>query len=246
MPSFAFTKNNQSYFWALLAHLLLLWLLLAVKIPLPHQHNSVHKAVQSYLYFRQLQTEISPSKKQIIATTKTTQEDLANKLFKPKKVALKPTQKKLNPIQKKITKKPKQSNANVLSDNTHKDNQPSFSATQALSNFSKRYQQQQLTNEVKNYTQKRGFSVMDIKPEPVPEFTPEIDWQEKERKATTNYGFNNIVKGEDGNCRLDQDLSFARNQGTKVSQYFDCGRTKQQKLYDAHMDKVLKKLGKKR
>lgn len=212
-------------------------------MPLPQPAAIKHQALQSYLYFRQpiKQQTPEPTKEEDTNESRTTEAQqpvaeqiitqAASQLEQTKPVAAKP----------QTTEQVKQKAKDIAPKNAPTN---SFSAQQALATFSKRYQQQQLSNELKKYTQKRGFSVMDMQPEAVPEFTPELDWQEKERKATTNYGFNNIVKGEDGNCRLDQDLSFARNQGSKVSQYFDCGRTKQQKLYDAHMNKVLEKLGK--
>ena len=65
-------------------------------------------------------------------------------------------------------------------------------------------------------------------------------------KMTSNYGNGiTIIKGDNGNCTLKKDLSNVGMTGITAFSSFKCGSTKMEKMYNAHMDEVLKKLGKK-
>jgi hypothetical protein len=54
------------------------------------------------------------------------------------------------------------------------------------------------------------------------------------------------VKNDDGSCTLIQDLSNVGMEGIKARSNFKCGQKKMEKSYDVHMDKILRKLGKKK
>ncbi|QOL26777.1 hypothetical protein LP316_05630 [Thalassotalea sp. LPB0316] len=101
---------------------------------------------------------------------------------------------------------------------------------------------QQAFNEYQSY---RQGDVMSGKHLPVPESVVPLTQDEKDKRATSNIGNFDIIKGDNGNCTLVEDLSYLGLDHKAVSS-FGCGESKDEKNFRLHMDKVLERLGKKK
>lgn len=81
-----------------------------------------------------------------------------------------------------------------------------------------------------------------------PTYVPHSFVEDTEKKAIASTptqvgnGFS-ITKSDNGTCTLTEDLSTIGLQG-KTTSRFNCGLSKDEKSFNSHMKKVLKKLGK--
>ena len=80
----------------------------------------------------------------------------------------------------------------------------------------------------------------------VPHSTVTQSNDEKKKQATLSMSADkSIIKGDDGNCSLVEDLSVVGMEGVTAVSGFSCGETKFDKSFREHMNKVRTKLGKK-
>lgn len=89
-------------------------------------------------------------------------------------------------------------------------------------------------------------SIMHGTPTLVPHSTVTQSNDEKKKQATLSMSADkSIIKGDDGNCSLVEDLSVVGMEGVTAVSGFSCGETKFDKSFREHMNKVRTKLGKK-
>jgi hypothetical protein len=215
-----------------------------------------HKAIQSYLYKK---PQTPPTK--TMKATQENQEDekLQNKPIKaPKIKQKKPSQAKIfkekELKQKKTPSTELSSKINKSEYSTHKNTQnntkttSSTSALAQLENLRSSINKKIIAKEFARATRPRGFSAMTDLPDEVPHSKKQLtaeDEKEKEDRMNTNYaGGITITNDGNGKCTLKQDLSYLGMDGLTALSDLKCGQTKMEKWYDAHMTKVLKKLGK--
>lgn len=121
----------------------------------------------------------------------------------------------------------------------------SRSAYSQLAKLNETLEQRFVENEAFERYRARSASVLDGEPFPVPhsiqQLTPE---QQKEKNTTKMSDDLAIIKGDDGLCYIEQDLTSVGIEGVKAISGFKCGQSKFDKNFKAHMNKVLKKLGK--
>jgi hypothetical protein len=79
----------------------------------------------------------------------------------------------------------------------------------------------------------------------VPHSKKALTREEKLKAATLETGPNSqIIKGDNGNCTVINDLSSVGMEGIKSVQGFNCGENKFDRSFREHMNKVRRKLGK--
>ncbi len=213
-------------------------MLLSLPYKAPPVSSSKKKAaIKSYLYkkpARVLQQVIKENKtnKQVLTATRATKKPPLS----PKNVAINKMEKPTQVEQQKLT------NAQV---NTVKAVKK-FDARKQLADFRSQLNRQILQEEFSKFNRPRNLSGMNDLPQPVPHAKVRENEIIKKEKATTNYASDiAIIKLDDGRCILKQDLSTVSMAGITAVSGFNCGRTKMEKAFSAHMDKALKKLGKK-
>jgi len=119
-----------------------------------------------------------------------------------------------------------------------------YTNAQRLSRLKDKISQQISEQAIYNYSKPNTGSVMHGKPNYVPHSFVE-DVQKKAIGSTPSQvgnGFS-IQKDDNGSCTLTEDLSNIGLQG-KMTSGFKCGLSKDEKAFNSHMKKVLKKLGK--
>jgi hypothetical protein len=133
--------------------------------------------------------------------------------------------------------------AKLMNKANKKDKQQSLNL-ESLSQLKDKINQQIIDQEMYNYSRPKTGSVMHGEPTYVPHSTDE-NTPEKTISATASQvgnGFS-ITKNDNGGCSLTEDLSAIGLQG-KTTSGFKCGLSKDEKAFNDHMKKVLKKLGK--
>ena len=236
---------NRRYFslgLSITIHLILLFVLLSFPSKTPPVISPNKKvAIKSYLYKK-------PIIVQQVNTKKTSDKQEINKQVLSRKPPITKEVITTNKIKKTIQqnrKKPakaQRTTAKSIITKTPKK----FDATEQLSNFRSQLNRRMLQDEFSKYNRPRNLSSMEALPEPVPRAKIiENNIIEKE-KATTNYSSDiAIIKLDNGSCLLKQDLTNVGIAGVTAVSGFQCGRTKMEKAFSNHMNKVLKKLGKK-
>lgn len=244
--------TNRAFIFALLIHLILALLLTnlvspTIKTPSVHSvKKDKIKAIQSYLYHQPAITQqITLEKTPVI------KKPVKSKPIHNKYQTVKSKQDKNIPINiKKIPSlvAPKLSAPPQLPTPaaTRSKNSLSFSALEQLKQLQQQLDQQSINSEADYHNRARGKSIFNDLPAAVKHSEKQFTESEKREKMITHYGGGiNIVKNDDGSCTLIQDLSNVGMTGIKARSSFKCGQTKMEKSYAAHMDKVLRKLGKK-
>ena len=248
--------NSRAFIFAVVIHLILALLMinlvplgLKTKPAITIQKNKI-KAIQSYLYRKPL-----PSVKQTTSPTKAAEKTpefkaikkpLKNKNSKPIKTSKKPKTKNSKSSAATLTSPPQLPTRAKNSSKSSSKNSWSFSALEQLKQLQQQLDQQNINRDANYHNRARGESVFNDLPAAVNHAEKQLTLSEKKEKMTTRYGGSiDIVKNDDGSCILIQDLSNVGMEGIKARSGFKCGQTKMEKAYDAHMDKILKKLGKK-
>jgi len=251
---------SRAFILTLLIHLSVILLI----INLPHQPTHIKTlqpfpkkkitAIKSYLYRKPVKQQPSVNKTATAPSAKHKTKKVSAPIKQIPKhsdklvVHLKTNNKKLMPktVEKSALTlvQPSQSASAIKHDTNSKR---SFSALRELNKLQQQLDQQSITSESNYYNRPRGKSVFNDLPEAVKHSQQPLSLSEKREQMTTHYGgSNDIIKNDDGSCTLRQDLSNVGMEGITALSGFKCGQTKMEKAYDAHMDKVLKKLGKKK
>jgi len=255
------TERYFPFLLAVFAHLILAGFLLNSVII---KHDPVVKAlpinniIQSYLFIKPkvVKSKVVKPQSKTLHKVKPTEATAKNKEAKNKKVKNNQLTKKQSATEK-TGKSPEQtSNQNNQEitrklDSLQQKTTSKYSySTNALEQFKNQLNNKIMTEEL-NYAQRpRGLSVFNDLPPAVAHSEKQLtllEKIEKEQKMATNYaGGIAITNDGDGHCTLKQDLSYLGMEGITALSGFKCGQTKMEKWYDAHMNKVLKKLGKKK
>ncbi|NMP32083.1 hypothetical protein HII17_10930 [Thalassotalea sp. M1531] len=104
---------------------------------------------------------------------------------------------------------------------------------------------QVIEDSVNQFQQHRSVSAMHPNPLPAPKSVVPLTRAQKKEKNTVRYSDDlSIIKGEDGRCGIEEDLSKVGIEGVKAYSSFNCGESKFDKSFRLHMKKVAKKLGK--
>lgn len=86
-------------------------------------------------------------------------------------------------------------------------------------------------------------SVFNPTPPLVPKYTKQLTTEEKIENQTTSYSNDiAIIKDDDGNCSIKQDLTNVGIAGVTAIQYFKCGESKFDKHFRQHMKAVTDKI----
>lgn len=101
---------------------------------------------------------------------------------------------------------------------------------------------EQQTNEMFKH---RSPSVLDGEPLLVPRSNQQFTADQIKEKSTTRYSDDlSIMKGNDGRCSIEEDLSNIGIEGVTAVSGFKCGESKFDASFRQHMEKVRKKIGK--
>ncbi len=256
LKKIAISFNNISLSAVLFSvafHALLLLLIRETKpVPVIVKNTEV-KAIQSYLY------ELpKPIDKEIVKL----EEQPLKKQQGNKKVKINKPVKR----EKSQNNKPKTVVNDIHSDNTEISVSPEISAEKTIQNNTKikkqtkttHYPQQQLDRlrsqqyqqhikqQVAQYSRKKTGSIMHGTPIPAPKSKSKLSIEQKKQMNTTQYSNSLAIrKNSNGSCTIKRDLSSVGIEGVTAISLMPCGESKHQKDYRLHMDKVLKKLGKK-
>jgi hypothetical protein len=234
-PYFAFTLSFT-------AHLILALLLLKVTVArFESKPATTIKAIQSYLYKKPkaLPKVVAITSKTLPKSHKTSEnKKVKTKVIKSstQKAALKPIHENEQHIQNKLDQ---------LQKSSRSKNSLSFSALSQLKQLKANINDSIISEELSYQQRPRSLSVFSDLPAPVQHSQKKIGTIEKREKMTTNYSSNiSITKGDNGNCTLKEDLTSVGMAGITALSGFKCGQTKMEKMYNAHMNVVLKKSGK--
>lgn len=256
----ALTERYSPFLLAVFAHLILAGFLLNSVVI---KHHPIVKAlpinniIQSYLFIKPKVIKPNAVKPQNKTQhkVKPTEATVQHKAAKNKEVQKNQLQKKQSTT--KTNKSPDQSSNINDQEITRKldslqqktTSKYSFSTT-VLDQFKNQLNNKIMTEQL-NYAQRpRGLSIFNDLPPAVTHSVKKLTLLEKidkKQKMATHYaGGSTIIKNDDGTCTLIEDLTSRGMEGITAISKFGCGQTKMDKWYDAHMDKVLKKLGKKK
>lgn len=243
--------NSRAFILAVVIHLILVLLMInlvspTIKTSLLKKEKAHVKAIQSYLYHKPKTVQSAATKQKTIT----------------KKLVAKKQTKRLKPKQPQADKNNASALKKIPSSTaihrqavpqlptqpiTSSKNSLSFSALEQLQQLQHQLDQNNIDTDVNYHNRARGKSVFNDLPAAVKHSEKQLTLSEKREKITTRYGGNiDIVKNDDGNCTLIQDLSNVGMEGITAFSGFGCGQTKMEKAYDAHMDTILRKLGKKK
>ncbi len=128
---------------------------------------------------------------------------------------------------------------------TTSTNSVSLKALTQLSQLNKQQDKSFIEAQTAEQFRRRSPSVLDADPIPVPHSVKVQTRQAIKEKNTTRYTDElRIIKGDNGICTIEQDLSNVGIEGIKARSGFACGESKFDANFREHMKKVLKKLGK--
>ena len=121
----------------------------------------------------------------------------------------------------------------------------SFSAFGQLNNLQKNLKNKMIEQESYRYSQKKSASILDGAPSLVPHSTKQFTADEIKKQTSQQMSSDILItKGDDGRCTIERDLTAVGIEGVKSVEGFNCGKSKFDKSFQEHMEKVLKKLGK--
>ncbi|OKY26504.1 hypothetical protein [Thalassotalea sp. PP2-459] len=234
-------------------HLILLWVVSQAKVSIDKTIDQV-KPIKSYLYRRPQvkETPLKPSeqpaksaqiKKDNKRVTETTKKRVADVSVTPK--ADIPTS--------TTVKQEKSQSLPAIASNPDKmlekkkvlESPLSTKTFSAIKAINEKRDQAMFENLTRLRDGQAKGSIFNPKPALVPHSTVTIDESEKRKMATQQLGSGiNIIKGENGTCYVDRDLSFIGMEGLTSRESFACGLSEFDKAFKAHMKKLKNKIGK--
>ncbi|MFT5759305.1 MAG: uncharacterized membrane protein YheB (UPF0754 family) [Alteromonadaceae bacterium] len=203
------------------------------------------KAIKSYLYKKPpaaLKKNITPEPmtetKIEVIEPKSTEKNEIKKVLSTQDVRIK-VEKNIEPITLPLQRKDnKQSFNEAIA-------KPDFSALAQLNKLQSSINRESIQQGLQQYQQHRSVSVMHGEPIPVQHSSKQLSYEEKKTTNTTVLSDNvAIVKGDDGRCLIERDLSNVGMEGVTSVSSFACGSSKFDKSFRAHMKKIKEKLGK--
>lgn len=102
-----------------------------------------------------------------------------------------------------------------------------------------------LEQEAYEYSRPKSASIMHGTPELVPHSVKRLTKKQKKEQATQRLSSGTkTIKGDDGLCFIERDLTEVGIEGVSATEAFTCGKSKFDKNFRDHMRKVREKLGK--
>ena len=212
------------------------------------------KAIKSYLYKRpEVKRPLAPPQVvDVVDPVEETPEQTDNR-----EITLKP-ENKPNIIQatkapiKESTKEesiePETKISNQKNDNELLNDskiKPAFSALNQLKKLQSSINQKAIRQGLQQYQQHSSVSVMHGKPNLVPHSIKQVTEKRQKELATQHMSPNmKTIKGDDGFCFIERDLSNVGMAGVTSRETFTCAKSKFDVSFRDHMRKVKAKLGK--
>lgn len=141
----------------------------------------------------------------------------------------------IRPPQKLLQQKSKTLNAKSIS-------RKALEQLSQINEFKDKYFVEEQTREAFRH---RSPSVLDAEPVLVPRSNQQLMPDQKKAQNTMRYSDDlSIIKGDNGRCAIEQDLSNIGMEGVKAISGFNCGESKFDASFRQHMEKVRKKIGK--
>jgi hypothetical protein len=207
------------------------------------------QAIKSFLYVppkQEIKTAEIPTNDQ----TKKTNSESTKPIASVPDVITEPVNEREQPKQLSSKSNEREPESNDKLENTV----PPLQAVQPPRNFSAYGQLKNLQNNLNNkiieqesyqFSRRKTASIMDGVPELVPHSAKKLTTDEIKKKTSKQISSDiQITKGDDGRCFIERDLSVVGMEGVKSVEGFNCGKSKFDKSFQEHMNKVLKKLGK--
>ncbi|WP_286263033.1 hypothetical protein [Thalassotalea atypica] len=245
-----FQGRITAVLFSIVIHVLLIFLIGNTIDNSPHNPQTKPKPIQSFLYQRpkikepdpaNLKNELKPSKtidKEVLIEQQPPENKPPKKSLLPQDASL--AQQPADPLDA-IRPPPNLQGKQVLTSKGIGQK-----ALQQLSQLKSSINDDIAEAETFEQFRRRSPSVLDGEPYPVPHSVKALTIIEEKEKNTTKYSDDlSIIKGDDGNCTIEQDLSNVGIEGVKAVSGFRCGETKFDANFKEHMKNVLKKLGKK-
>lgn len=241
-----FKKGYITLLLSLLLHVVIVLLLnnlQTIKVP---NTKTKPTAIKSYIYHPPVR-KIKQIKEQIvqpeIAITKIEE---TKKIQTPPKVEETPLQPKRKQSESKVAvKAPVKKSPSVSKHVKTTLNKPQTLSYKSLNKLRQQIQQNNFESITKDRLKPNTGSIMHGTPTLVPHSIIPLSNEDKQKQATLSMSADkSIIKGDDGNCSLVEDLSVVGIPGVTAVSSFSCGESKHDKSFRKHMNKVIKKLGK--
>ncbi|MDO6427217.1 hypothetical protein Q4489_09345 [Thalassotalea sp. 1_MG-2023] len=243
----------SALFFSIAIHLVLLWVISQAKVSIDKAIEHV-KPIKSYLYQRPQieETPLTPSEKPTKSVqiekdnkhvTETAKERVADVSVTPK--AKIPTSTPVN--QEKSQSLPAIVNNpdKMLEKKKVLESPLSTKTFSAIEAINEKREQAMFDNVTRLGEGQAKGSIFNPKPALVPHSTVTINVDEKRKNATQTLGGGiEMIKGEDGTCYVERDLSSIGMSGVTSRESFACGLSEFDKAFNAHMKKLKLKLGK--
>lgn len=251
-----FKKAHLTILISLLLHVVVILLLNNSQTRVIPSANTTPASIKSYIYQRpkvEIKQELpqpKPENKQPSSEIKKIEavKPLTDKkLTKQEKLSLiKPVETKSHvPIKTLIDTPRNTPSVKTINPKAKTAHQQSFSLRN-LRQLREKIQQQTNEEFQRELGQPNTGSIMHGTPTLVPHSKVTQSNDEKKKQATLSMSADkSIIKGDDGNCSLVEDLSVVGMEGVTAVSSFSCGETKFDKSFREHMNKVRTKLGKK-
>lgn len=241
------TERIKSVCLAIIVHLLILLAISQTVLIPQHQIKPEPKAIKSFIYTpkpatppepKPVELEVLPER-DIVKTSPEQQEKIVNK---EKNQAEIPPVKEVDAVEKvEVADNSKEFPSNIK---TKRAPTP-FSPTQQLDNLRQSLNDKIFAEQDYQFNRPNTGSIMHGKPTLVPHSKRQFTEEEKKKQASHQISSDiNMIKGDDGRCYIERDLTSVGMAGVTSSESFDCGKSKFDKSFKAHMQKVREKLGK--
>lgn len=233
--------------FSVIIHLVIFFLISRTIVTPAVQKSKNTKPIKSFLY-------IPPKQDEIVAVKSTNEETkpLENEQ-KPEKPSIAHVESKPEPIaEEKLVKVAETPPAEVAPVKPaavkipEKKAVSKYSALKQLNQLRNRLNEKMFEQESIEYSRPKTGSIMHGTPIPTPTSNIPLTPEQKKAKNSTRYGDGlAIIKNDNGTCTIESDLSNVGIEGVTAVSSSLCGESKEKKDFRLHMDKVLKKLGKK-
>jgi len=244
--------------FSIIIHLIIFFFIAQTQVTPPNKKQHKTQPIKSFLYVPQLpiveqikevkeETSITEVTKKLISVAEQVEPNKDQKQENtktPTKIKEPPTQIRL--AESEPTKPENLTTEQIQAITPPKKSINKYSALKQLSQLQNKLEDKMFENEAFEYSRPKTGSVMHGTPIPAPTSVIPLTPEQKKEKNTSQYGSGtSITKNDDGSCTIVSDLGTVGMEGLTAVSGSSCGESKEQKNFRLHMDKVLKKLGKK-
>lgn len=251
-----FTGRFQAILFSIVIHLAVATTLILTTSYQSHIKANKPKAINSYLYQKPLPPKLPEPELEIKEEPKVIEdqavedkiEDTPDKTPESEQVNTDSKPDKKTVIPNEPTQESARENLPAISSlakQQSKEKSLSFSAYQSLKTFNQDLDDAFIEQAIIDSKRPNTGSVMHGQATYVPHSKKQLTEDEKKANVTYTMSSNlKTVKGDDGICFNEEDLSNVGIEGVTARSSFSCGSTKMEKAFKAHMKKLKKKLGK--